>query len=196
MILFITFSALEASYSGSQVRPAKMLAAFRSLGQEVKVLSGEQSDVDARKKEVTKIFKWLSENTPDICYIELPSGPIFGHYDRRLIAKLYKKGVPIAVYYRDAFYRFAPWWNVSGAKKLAVKALHAVDNYYINRYCDIVYFPSRSMSQMFGFKRKDILPPACEKSFCVPAKRREPAFMWAGFRSVTARRPCFTRSSF
>lgn len=37
----------------------------------------------------------MDSNTPDICYIESPIGPIFNQIDLKLIKKVHNMGVPI-----------------------------------------------------------------------------------------------------
>lgn len=170
MILFICYSDIKTTLSGSSVRPRKMYEAFVELGYEVLLLSGAQENLKARRAAVARIYRHLKTKTPQFCYVELPSGPIFGLEDRRLLKYLHRLGVPCAAFYRDAYYRFAPWWNVAWYKKVALRALHAADNVLLRGCCDRIYFPSKSMAALFSFPRTGVLPPACEEQFL---KQRE-----------------------
>ncbi len=172
MMMFISYVDFEDKRSGSTVRPQKMCDAFVKLGFEVFLVSGAQNNRAKRRETVRKVLDRLEKLSPDFCYIELPSGPIFNQIDRTFIRRLHRMGVPIAVFYRDAFYKFASWWQISPHKRLAVRLLHAADNLTLSRCCDIVYFPSKTMAGLFSFPQKGVLPPACEKRFLNP--REEP----------------------
>ncbi len=168
MILFICYTDIGNASSGSSVRPQMMYHAFCELGYEVLLLSGAQEKRALRVRAVRRIYAELEKKTPQFCYIELPSGPIFGWEDRKLLLYLRRLGVPCAAFYRDAFYRFAPWWGVSKLKSAVLRLLHTADNLLLRRCCDIVYFPSQSMAALFSFPRADVLPPACEARFFKP----------------------------
>lgn len=144
-----------------------MYDAFIQAGHEVELLEGQQNRPRERTKKIRRIVSWLKTNRPDICYIEPPSGPVFHAADIRLIRKVSKMGVPIALFYRDAHWLYADWWGVTGAKAILLKAMHKRDIKAFQKYCDVIYFPSRSMAALFHgyrFKHTDVLPPACEKS--------------------------------
>ncbi|MFA9380639.1 MAG: glycosyltransferase [Acetanaerobacterium sp.] len=168
MILFVCYTDIKNASSGSSVRPQRMYEAFTSLGFEVLLLCGAQEDHEQRRRAVRRVVAALKRKTPRFCYIELPSGPIAGAEDRKLLLHLRRLGVPCAAFYRDAFYRFAPWWGVSAPKKAVLRFLHTVDNFLLARCCDIVYFPSKSMAALFSFRRTGVLPPACEALFFKP----------------------------
>ncbi len=168
MILYVCYTDLDNSQSGSSVRPQKMLHAFEELGYEILLLSGDQRRMNERRRSVQGIFTALGRYSPDFCYIELPSGPIQGFADRRLLMRLSRLGIPTAAFYRDAYYRLAPWWNLALYKKITVRFLHSVDIGILRRCCDIVYFPSRTMASLFDFPQKGVLPPACERLFLKP----------------------------
>ncbi len=171
LILFVCYTDIGNTTSGSTMRPKMMYEAFCQLGDEVLLLSGAQQDRDRRHRAVRGIYAQLQTKTPQFCYIELPSGPIFGSEDRRLLLYLKRLGVPCAAFYRDAYYRFASWWDVPAYKKAVIRLLHTVDNLLLRRCCDIVYFPSKSMAKLFSFPRTGVLPPACEARFLKPREQ-------------------------
>jgi glycosyltransferase involved in cell wall biosynthesis len=70
--------------------------------------------------------------------------------------------VPTALFYRDAVWKFADWWSVKGIKRFLLMMMHRFDLMIFKRCCDIVYFPSQSMSELFSFKTRKVLPPAGE----------------------------------
>ena len=161
-ILYITFIDFGEFKSGSSVRPQKMYDAFRQLGHEVKLLEGQQNRRAERKQKTAEILSWLDSHTPDICYVEPPAGPFFNAIDLKLLKKVHGMGVPIALFYRDAYWKFAKWWGVKGPKKWLLTYMHKRDLKVFAKSCDIIYFPSPSMADLFDFRRREILPPAGE----------------------------------
>lgn len=165
MILFISYVDFDDRRSGSSVRPQKMYKAFLKLGCKVFLVSGAQNNHKKRRETVLAAMEKLKTFKPELCYIELPSGPIFSMTDRLLIWRLHQMQVPIAAFYRDAFYKFASWWTISPHKKAAIRLLHEIDNRLLARCCRVVYFPSQSMARLFSFPQKGVLPPAGEARF-------------------------------
>lgn len=161
-VLLITFIDYKVLTSGSSVRPHMMCKAFEELGYEVKLLEGQQNKRKERKKRVKEIIRWLDFNRPDFCYIEPPTGPFFNRIDHLVIKKLFRMGVPIGLFYRDAHWRFPNlfpqlWW-----KQIILSAMHRHDLRLFEKYCDYIYFPSASFGQIFAdykFKNTKILPP-------------------------------------
>ena len=110
LILYITYIDFGEGVSGSGVRPQKMLRAFEQEGHEVKLLSGGQGNLRTRKKRLEALAetdKWLDSHRPDLCYIESPVQPILWGFDRKLIRKIHKLGIPLGYFYRD-YYRKYP----------------------------------------------------------------------------------------
>ena len=137
-ILYITFIDFGEFKSGSSVRPQKMYDAFRQLGHEVKLLEGQQNRRAERKQKTAEILSWLDSHTPDICYVEPPAGPFFNAIDLKLLKKVHGMGVPIALFYRDAYWKFAKWWGVKGPKKWLLTHMHKRDLKVFEKTCDVV----------------------------------------------------------
>lgn len=159
-ILYITFIDFGPAKSGSSLRPQRMYDAFLELGHEVLLLSGQQNRRKERKARVKEILKQLQSFSPDICYIEPPSGPFFCRIDLKLLRKVSEMGFPVGLFYRDAYWKFASWYRLPFPKKQVLTYLHKRDLKAFQRYCDILYFPSDSMSALFSHKNKRTLPPA------------------------------------
>lgn len=163
-LLYITYIDFDNNpKSGSAVRPQKMYNAFVSNGTDLKLLCGQQNKRKERRKRVKEVLKWLDANRPDMCYIESPSGPIFNFVDLKLIIKLHKLGVPISYFLRDAFWLFPSWMKAGQLKNRIITVMNKVTLRVLKKNCDLVYFPTRSMAELFGFinfKSVDILPPA------------------------------------
>ena len=106
-VLYLTYVDLASpAKSGSALRPQKMLEALREISGELRVVDGKQNDYHARKNACAKVRTWLRDWTPDLCYIEPPSGPLFFECDRALLRLIHRKRIPIGIFYRDAYWRF------------------------------------------------------------------------------------------
>ena len=99
-----------------------------------------------------------------MCYIEPPAGPIFNFCDHLLMLYIAKiKKIPMGIFYRDAYWKFAEWNDVGNKlKTLVIKYMHIFDLQIIKATCSKVYFPSKMMADLFEIKGKDTLPPGCE----------------------------------
>lgn len=167
-LLYITFVDLNnLDCSGSSVRPFKMLKAFEALDLNIKVLDGWNNQRRIRKNNVRKILEWLKTNTPKMCYVEPPSGPIFCAIDLKLLRRLHKVGVPIAVFYRDAYWKF-PSFDCGEKRPLKerlklkiVKVMQQYDLHLFKKVSKHIFFPSDTMAELFEADNKSALPPAC-----------------------------------
>ena len=181
LILYITYIDFGAAASGSGVRPQKMYQALLDEGHKVKLLSGKQGGFTShgqRKRAVAEVSAWLDSHTPDICYIESPYYPILWGFDRRLIRKIHRLGIPIGYFYRDFVRRFPGMLPrprdflgrlkdsyMSFMQRLTDKTLECAD---------IVYFPTQEAATLFSYRDMRPLPPGGENylSQCVPEERR------------------------
>jgi glycosyltransferase involved in cell wall biosynthesis len=159
-LLLITFIDFGVMKSGSSVRPQRIYEAFKDLGYDVNLLSGLQNRKLERLRRVFKKFLEIRKNLPDFCYVEPPSGPFFNFCDHLLLIYLKIKGVPIGLFYRDAYWLFADWWPVKGAKAFFLRLMHRFDLFVIKRTCKVVFFPTKSMADLFDMTHKGVLPPA------------------------------------
>lgn len=168
-ILYITFVDFNNLNSGSSVRPKKMYDSFMNLGYDVKLLTGLQNRYIERWKNVYKFYKSIRYNKYDFCYVEPPAGPIFNLCDHILLVYIkYIKKVPIGVFYRDAYWKFASWYEVKGLKRIIINLMHVFDLYIFNNVCKVIYFPSISMKDLFNLKPKTYaLPPGAEKNIYI-----------------------------
>ncbi|MDR3644295.1 MAG: glycosyltransferase family 4 protein [Clostridia bacterium] len=159
-LLLITFIDFGEMKSGSSVRPQRICEAFKKLGFEVNLLSGLQNRKRERWQRVFHKFLEIRRSLPDFCYVEPPSGPFFNFCDHLLLLYLKMKKVPIGLFYRDAYWKFADWWHIKGIKRLFLTLMHRFDLFIFRRTCSIVYFPTKSMAALFSLPHKCVLPPA------------------------------------
>lgn len=168
-LLYIAFVDLDdESKSGSSVRPKKMLEAFKEEGLQIKVLHGWNNKRKERKKRVKEIIKWLDSNRPKVCYVEPPSGPFFCSKDLVLLMKLKRLGVPIGIFYRDAYWMFPETYGKSNAidrvKHIVIRYMHKRDLWIFKRVCKCFFFPSMTMANLFKLNPDTLilpLPPGC-----------------------------------
>lgn len=161
-ILYITYIDFGNFTSGSMVRPQKIYDAFLESRNEIKLVYGNQNDKEFRKQQVKEIKKWLKNTKPHFCYIESPSYPFLNNFDISLIKKIHNMKVPILIFYRDAYWKFPEIWGKKGLKKLILLFLYKRDVKIIKKNCDIIYFPSNSMVNLFNFKNSKVLMPGCD----------------------------------
>lgn len=165
-LLYLTYISLDkAPTSGSSVRPQKMRDVFKGLAIDVKIFDGISNNIKLRKQKVKEIKKTLKIWKPDGCYIEPPSGPFFYYGDVQLIKYLHKKGIPISIFYRDAYWKY-PEYSIekkeslkTKIKRYIVKCMQIWQWNVFKKNIDIIYFPSLSMAKEFDCPKKDILPP-------------------------------------
>lgn len=161
-IIYITYVDIMNTFSGSHVRPLKMLKAFEREGYTILSLSGDQTDSN-RGRQVRNLLDEIKLNTIDFCYIESPTYPIMRHCDRSLIKSIHDKGIPIGYFYRD-FYRKFPLQTDkrSLSRRIKDKALDYLQwrTDQVLHNCDIIYLPSEECKTLFNFKNMKVLPPA------------------------------------
>lgn len=163
-IIYITFVDFTEQKSGSSVRPKKIYDAFLEEEYKVTLLTGLQNRRLERWKSAWRFFKDIRKNKYDFCYIEPPAGPIFNLCDHMLFVYISKiKKIPMGLFYRDAYWKFADWYNIKGIKKHIINTMHKFDWFIISNSCKTIYFPTKMMGDLFEFKHKEPLPPACEK---------------------------------
>jgi glycosyltransferase involved in cell wall biosynthesis len=166
-ILLYTFINFGGFESGSMVRPQMMHAAFREAGAEVVLLQTQQNRKAERRQAVAEMSRWLGGNSVDLCYVESPSGVILNRCDRKLLKRIRRLGIPMAVFYRDAYFLLpvSEREKKTRLQNILLDILCRLDLRLYRKIADIVYFPSESMAELFRFKSKDILPPAANENF-------------------------------
>ncbi|MDR2587035.1 MAG: glycosyltransferase family 4 protein [Coriobacteriales bacterium] len=161
-LLYITYiDTQDVALSGSSVRALKMLEAFRSCGCEVMLLDGwnRKDKLRERDERVKALLMRLQTERPDACYCELPSGPLFCKRDITLLQELKRQGIPLALFYGDAYWRFPAFRDVEGTRDRRNLPAFLKDSliYWMQRYdwrvyrktTTRIYFPSASMAELF-----------------------------------------------
>jgi glycosyltransferase involved in cell wall biosynthesis len=168
-LLYITYiDTKQKPTSGSSVRALKMLEAFKELGCEIMLLEGWNSKdgLEERKRNVHAMRERLKEERPDACYVEVPSGPLFCREDVLILKETREKGVPLSIFYGDAFWKFPEFAGsevVGGlknrAKQKVVAWMQRYDWSLYRKVATRIYFPSSTMAEHFDFASKGVSFP-------------------------------------
>lgn len=174
MIFHIPNSINLGYSSGSQLRPIKMLNAFRKIGYHVDVVMG---DVSSRKKQIKKIkqeilkgehyeFLYSESSTMPTILTEKHHLPVAPFLDFRFFSFCKKYNIKIALFYRDIHWKFEQYTNsVSNLKRKYAELFYKYDLRQYKKLLDILYLPSIQMYNFipFEFEKRIIeLPPGCE----------------------------------
>ena len=167
----------ESGVSGSQIRPKKMIQAFRNVGYQVDVVMGY---AEQRKTEIENIKKNIESGVKyDFMYCESSTMPTLltekNHIPKHfgLDFKFFKfckcHDIPIGLFYRDIYWRFPIYKNnVSGLKYYLAQMAYRYDLYKYSNLLDIIYLPSYGMKKYLKNKKLDKisreLPPAASLS--------------------------------
>ena len=148
------FPVAPEGKSGSQVRPYKMLEAFRAAGYEVEAVTGFAKE---RQRKVAKVLEQIdkgrtfsfvyaeSQTTPTLLTEphHLPTHP---RLDFGFLQKLHKT-VPIGLFYRDIHWRFEQYRHLAWHKRAIAVPFYYYDWYQYKRTVDHLFIPSQAMAQ-------------------------------------------------
>lgn len=161
--------------SASQIRPMRMLQAFKSIGYNVDVVMGYGRE---REKSISLIkdkikngikydFLYSESSTEPTLLTEKNHIPSFAFLDFNFFKFCKNNGIKIGLFYRDIHWRFDQYKNtVSLPKRLVAYTFYHYDLIKYNKLIDVFYLPSLKMYQYvpINFNGKvEELPPAIEK---------------------------------
>ncbi|KMT22614.1 glycosyltransferase [Clostridium cylindrosporum] len=162
--------------SGSQIRPMKIIQAFKNIGYDVDVVSGYAAE---RKEKIKMIRKNIKDGVKyDFLYAEnyteptllteshhLPTHPFL---DFSFFKCCKDHGIKIGLFYRDVYWRFDIYKESVGTFKTAVATtFFKYDLKKYNEFLNILYFSDRNMYHYLPFKfqgKIDELPPGIDTS--------------------------------
>lgn len=158
--------------SGSQVRPWRLLEAFRESGHEVEAVTGygaersrqiERLQTDIKRGRRFDFIYSESRSIPTLL-TERHRVPLYPLLDFRFLRDMRRKGIPVGLYYRDVFWRFdmyrdmLPW----PARAVTVPLYH-YDWWWYRRTVDHLFLPSLRMANhlpsIWPAERVSALPP-------------------------------------
>lgn len=166
-VLYINYIDMNNPISGSSVRPVKLYNAMLELGYEVELVTGviHRGDSATRKKYLKQVLQKIRKEKIDFCYIESMTMPLFrgtNFYEYRFIKKIRKMGIPIALFYRDVYWKFKKTFKMKGLRQYLLARFQKRDVAFYKKNIDVVFLPSVQMNKYLGFKRIYPLPPGCE----------------------------------
>ncbi len=161
------------SYSGSAIRPRKMLEAFRQNFDEVFVISGYGAEREIKFKELKKqvkegkkyAFMYSENSTMPNLLTEKNHMPRYPFLEKNIYKFCKKNHIPIGLFYRDIDWRFSHYKKaVSFYKRCITLPLYQYDLMLYNKYIDILYLPSLQMGELIDYRgKKKQLPPGIDE---------------------------------
>lgn len=153
-VFYRTLPMVDDPIVGSDVRPAKLLQAFRELDYEVDVVAGnarvrkQAADEVKRKIVAGEQFEFLYAEPPTTPILlneshHLPTHPLL---DYRFLAFCHSRGIPIILFYCDVQWRLPEyagrvgWW-----KYLASLPFFHLDLFVYHDLVDALLVPDRGM---------------------------------------------------
>jgi glycosyltransferase involved in cell wall biosynthesis len=135
-----------------------MYQAFLRLGYDVDLIAGTSSERFEQYKQIIARKKCY-----DFCYFEASSYPVHPIVDYRILLGLRHWGIPIGIYYRDAYWMFPEYFPYKGIKRLELIFRYRLDLLLFAKTASIMFFPTASLANLFKLKVcKAILPPGGE----------------------------------
>lgn len=178
MIFYYPAPLANDPQSGSQVRPIKMLEAFRSLGYDVYQITGT---LEERVEKIAQLIKNLSRE-PNLQYQffygeSTTAPPIVRDktlhigralYELWIFRQLRDQRIPLGLFYRDIHWKFDQYKNnVQWYKRLVSYPLFYYELYWYACHLNYLFLPSIEMRKAIPFF-KDVsriapLPPGCSE---------------------------------
>ena len=171
MIFHVPFRLEPNSAFANDIRPIKMLEAFRAIGYEVDVIQGDGRE---RKAAVSVVRRHIDEGTTySFVYSEcgsLPTSltgsskrPRHPFFDLAFLWRCRRKGIPVGLFYRDVYWRFPESGQYrSEARRLILSGFYLFDLIMYNVAVSKLYLPSVEMLEFVPFVsrlRVGSLPP-------------------------------------
>ena len=191
MLFHIPFKINPNHPSGTNIRPLKMLAAFKANGYEVDVVMGTAQE----RKTLAAVAKAKinSGHLYDFMYSESATLPTLLTEDHHLpthpfvdfglfkICKAYN--IPIGLFYRDVYWNFDDY-KLNGIKAKLTKSMYHLDLYLYGKYLKRMFLPSMEMKPYVPLK-KDIpcyaLPSGmADKTNTIPTVKTPIRYFYVG----------------
>ena len=171
--------------SGSQIRPLRMIEAFKNIGYDVDVVIGYGKE---RKSQIKKIkenikngvkydFLYAENSTSPSLLTEKNHLPLYPLMDFRFMQFCKKNNIKIGLFYRDVYWVFddfmkeLPLWKAE-----IIKTLQRYDLYWYKKLLNVLYLPSLKMYDYIPDKflcKVEPLPPAIVKTALFSLKKQE-----------------------
>jgi len=174
ILVYYPFMLKEGYHAASQLRPGKMVEAFKRIGR-TEVVSGPPK---IRLRMVWGLLKRiLGGEKFDLVYVEAPTNPVsyarilrvpvINLLDHAFLLFVRIKGVPIGLFYRDVYWSeaFAPKSEKS-IRERVLTIFQKLDLWFYSKYASTLFLPSlRMLPHIVGgdrFSKVEELPSGCE----------------------------------
>lgn len=184
MIFHLPYPPNPKVPSGGNLRPLKMLEAFKKIGYVTDVVMGSGS---LRRRQIREIKKKINEGFHyDFLYSESSSMPTLltqrHHWptapflDFGFFRFCKQAAIPIGLFYRDIYWRFEAYGSsLSWIKKRTARFFYEYDLRSYNALVDILFLPSVKMAEYIPMKltmKLEALPSGCEPNKTLSIKNR------------------------
>ncbi|MDH5716666.1 MAG: glycosyltransferase [Spirochaetia bacterium] len=193
-IFHIPFAINEDWPSASQIRPQKMIEAFRDIGYDLKIVMGKAAD---RKKTINEIkkeikmgkkyeFLYSESSTMPTLLTEWHHLPLHPFLDFSLFKLCKKNKIPVGLFYRDIYWMFDQYKkDVSLLKRMISILFYRYDLKKYRKFVNILFFPSNKMFKYiknYPISRMYELPPGVikDKFFYKKIKKNNIKLLYVG----------------
>ena len=174
LIFHLPFQVNNNIYSGSQIRPLKMIEAFKAIGYNVDIIMGSGKK---RKLQIESIknkihdgvdydFVYSESSTMPTLLTERNHFPYYPFLDFSFLKYCKYNKICIALFYRDIHWCFTQYKkHVPLVKRIISKIFYLYDLVQYNKYVNILYLPNIKMKEYIPFKLDMMfseLPPAAD----------------------------------
>ena len=167
MIFHTPYALKESGKSASEIRPVKMLQAFKEIGYEVELISGNGSERRKRLKVLkAKIksgekfnFMYSESSTMPMFLTERHHMPFYIDVEWSLFQSCKNADIPIGYFYRDIHWKFNHFQKgTSWLKKTVSTLFHHLELKFIGRFVSTVFLPTLQMAS-------EVKPYICDVKF-------------------------------
>lgn len=155
-ITLIPWKLMEESVSATEIRPKMMIEAFREIGYEPFVITG---DSRARSRLVSQLkqrmlmgevfdFLYAESHTLPMMLTDRHHLPLRPFTDIALFALCKKHQIPIGLFYRDVYWAYPELKRFSTVKTYYTKLFHQIEILVLNKYLQVLFFPSDSRDEL------------------------------------------------
>ena len=165
----------EDPSKGSEIRPVRMLEAFRRCGYEVDIVTGYSKKRHRRIKAVRRYieeggqysFLYAESTTVPIPLTDPHHLPVRPIQDFNFFRTLRRHGIPIGLFYRDVYWQVEDLqYNASSLKKMVKRSFQWIEWGCFQKYVSHLFLPTDEIRSLLPTQwpanRASALPPGCD----------------------------------
>ena len=179
--------------SASQIRPMKMIEAFKKIGYQVDVVQGYGRERKQAIKEIKNRIKngikydflYAESSTMPTLLTEKNHMPTYPFLDYGFFSFVRQHGIKIGLFYRDIYWKFDEYKrNVKGLYYLAAIFMYQYDLKMYKKLVNKLYLPTKQMYEYIRdeipYNIVDILPPGCERKLVKKSNEGNITLLYVG----------------